>query len=306
MSQSTRLWAALLSVYVIWGSTYLAIALAVETMSPTFAVSTRYVAAGALLCAWLVWRTGWRALVVTRTELGSIALVAVLLIGANVLLFYAERTVPTSLASLIIASVPLIVATLRIAAGDRPPALVLAGIGAGFVGIAVLVRPSGDADVTGIALVVGSALAWATGSFLSPRLPLPRSSLTVTTLQMLVGGLIFLPLGLATAPEAGEVSARSLAGWAYLVVFGALVGYTAYVWLLAHAPIGLVATYAYVNPVVAIALGTMVLDESLTTGIVVGATIVLTSVAVVVRREPPSAEPVPLAAEPRTGSTIER
>ncbi|MFO7572711.1 MAG: EamA family transporter [Gaiellaceae bacterium] len=294
MSPSARLWTALFTIYVIWGSTYLAIALAVETMSPTFAVSTRYVVAGVLLAAWLVWRSGWHALVVTRMELASVAIVAVLLIGANVLLFYAERTVPTSLASLIIASVPLIVAALRIAAGDRPPATVLVGIAAGFAGIAVLVRPTVDADVTGIALVVGSALAWAIGSFLSPRLPLPRSSLTVTTLQMLIGGLIFLPLGLASAPEPGEVSARSLAGWAYLVVFGALVGYTAYVWLLAHAPIGLVATYAYVNPVVAIALGTAVLDESLTTAMVIGATIVLTSVAVVVRREPPVAEPVPL------------
>jgi drug/metabolite transporter (DMT)-like permease len=146
-------------------------------------------------------------------------------------------------------------------------------------------------------LVVLSALAWSTASFLSPRLPLPRDALTTTAYQMGIGGLVFLPLGLAAGPDPAEFSARSMLGWAYLVLFGAVVGYTAYVWLLRHAPISLVATYAYVNPVIAITLGAVVLDEDITTRIVVGATIVLTSVAVVVRREPPIAEPAPLPAE---------
>ena len=298
MSRRTRLWVPLGAVYTIWGSTYLGIALAVETMPPLFAVSTRYVAAGALLAAWIAWRRGGSALRLSRVELGAVSLVGVLLIGANGLLFFAERTVPIGLASLVIASVPLWVAVFRIAAGDRPPAVVLVAVVAGFAGVALLVRPSGDVGLGGLVLVVLSALAWSFGSFLSPRLPLPRSSFTATAYEMFIGGLVFLPFGLATRPDVAEFSARSLLGWVYLVLFGALVGYSAYVWLLAHAPLGLVATYAYVNPVIAIALGAVVLEESITGRIALGATIVLTSVAVVVRREPLPAEPAPVPGEP--------
>ena len=306
MSRNARLWVALATVYTIWGSTYLGIALSVETMPPLFAVSTRFVAAGLLLAGLVAWRRGLHVLRLGRRELGAVALVGVLLIGANGLLFFAERTVPIGLASLVIASVPLWVAVLRIVVGDRPPAIVLAGIGAGFVGIAILVRPSGDVKIGGLLLVLLSALCWSTGSFLSPRLPLPRSSFTATAYQMLIGGLAFLPFGLASHPHVSEFSARSLLGWAYLVVFGAIVGYSAYVWLLAHAPISLVATYAYVNPVIAIGLGAVVLDESVTGRIAVGATVVLTSVAVVVRREPLPAEPAPVHGESPVETTIER
>ena len=306
MSRNARLWVALATVYTIWGSTYLGIALSVETMPPLFAVSTRFVAAGLLLGALIAWRSGRRRLRVRRRELAAASLVGVLLIGANALLFFAERTVPIGLASLVIASVPLWVALFRIAVGDRPPTIVLAGIGAGFVGIAVLIRPSGAVHLGGLLLVLLSALCWATGSFLSPRLPLPRSSFTATAYQMLVGGLVLLPFGLATDPDVSAFSTRSLLGWAYLVVFGAIVGYSAYVWLLAHAPISLVATYAYVNPIIAIALGAIVLGESITQRIVFGAAIVLTSVAVVVRREPLPAEPAPVTGETPTESTIAR
>jgi drug/metabolite transporter (DMT)-like permease len=292
-------------VYTIWGSTYLAIALAVETIPPLFAVSSRFVAAGGILAVLVAFRRGGRALLIQRRELGAVALVGVLLIGANTLLFFAERTVPTGLASLVIASVPLWVALFRIAAGDRPPGIVLLGIGMGFVGVALLVRPGGDVRSWGVLLVVGSALAWSVGSFLSPRLPLPQDSLTATAYEMGIGGLVFLPLGLAAKPDPADFSTRSILGWAYLVTFGAVVGYTAYVWLLAHAPLSIVATYAYVNPVIAITLGAVVLDESITTSIVIGATVVLTSVAVVVRREPLPAEPAPLPAEGLPPNAVE-
>ena len=307
MSASTKLWVALGTVYTIWGSTYLGIALAVETMPPLFAVSSRFVAAGAILAGLVAWRRGSGSLRITRRELMAVTLVGVLFNGANALLFFAEETIPIGLASLIIASVPLWVAVFRILAGDHPPRLVLAGIVTGFVGVALLVRPSGDAEWEGIVLVVLSAFAWSIGSFLSPRLPLPSESVTATAYQMGIGGLVFLPLGLASGPHPEEFSSRSILGWLYLVVFGAIVGYTAYVWLLAHAPLSVAATYAYVNPVIAISLGAVVLDESITTQIVVGATIVLTSVAVVVRREPPTAEPAPLPAEvPGPSTTIAR
>jgi drug/metabolite transporter (DMT)-like permease len=142
-------------------------------------------------------------------------------------------------------------------------------------------------------LVLLSAVMWATGAFLSSRLRLPRDSFAATSYEMLFGGLLLLPIGLATThPHFSQFSGRSIGGWLYLVSFGSIVGYTAFVWLLDNAPIGTVATYAYVNPVVAIALGAIVLHEAITWTIVGGAALVLACVALVVRREsiPPEAE----------------
>jgi drug/metabolite transporter (DMT)-like permease len=136
---------------------------------------------------------------------------------------------------------------------------------------------------------------WATGSFISRRLPLPSDSLAATSFEMLAGGVILLPIGLATShPHFSEFSGRSIFGFVYLVTVGSLIGYTAYVWLLDNAPLGRVATYAYVNPVVAIALGAIVLHESITWTIGVGAALVLACVALVVRHET-EPRPVPVA-----------
>ena len=282
---NARAWTALWAVYLIWGSTYLGIKVAGDTMPAFFAVSSRFLLAGALLAGWVAWRQGRGALRVTRAELASAALIGLLLPGANGLLFIAERTVPTGVASLIIASVPLLVILMRLAGGERPPRLALVGVGVGFLGVAFLFRPEGGATWWGIAVTGISALAWAAGSYLSGRLPLPEDALVATTFEMLAGGLILLPVGLAQRPDLGSVSGKSLAAFVYLVVAGSLIGYTAYVWLLHHVPLGTVATYAYVNPVVAIALGALFLDESLTTRVLVGAAIVLGSVAIVVRTE---------------------
>ncbi len=282
---SARAWTALWAVYLIWGSTYLGIKVAGDTIPAFFAVSSRFLLAGALLAGWVAWRQGRGALRVTRAELASAALIGLLLPGANGLLFIAERTVPTGVASLIIASVPLLVILMRLAGGEHPPRLALVGVGVGFLGVAFLFRPEGGATWWGIAVTGISALAWAAGSYLSGRLPLPEDALVATTFEMLAGGLILLPVGLAQQPDLGSVSGKSLAAFVYLVVAGSLIGYTAYVWLLHHVPLGTVATYAYVNPVVAIALGALFLDESLTTRVLIGAAIVLGSVAIVVRTE---------------------
>jgi drug/metabolite transporter (DMT)-like permease len=291
LSHRTKVWVALCTVYVIWGSTYLGIELAGETIPPLFAVAWRFVVAGVLMAGWVAWRRGVSALRVSRPQLGSAALIGVLLPGANALLFVAERDVPIGLASLVIASVPLLVVALRFAGGDRPTRGAVVGVAIGFAGIALLVRPGGGATASGLALVVGSAVAWAVGSYLSGRLPMPRDAFAATALEMLAGGLFLLPIGLlATDFEPSEWSARSLLGWSYLVVFGSLIGFTAYVWLLQHAPLGKVATYAYVNPVVAIVLGAIVLHEAVTWRIVLGAGIVLAAVAAVVRRESVPAE----------------
>jgi drug/metabolite transporter (DMT)-like permease len=297
VSHAARVWIALGTVYVIWGSTYLAIELAGETIPPLFAVGTRFAAAGLLMCAFTAWRRGARALRVRRVELGSVVLVGSLLPGANAVLFVAERHVATGLAALIFGSVPLWVVLLRTGTGERPPIVALAGVLVGFGGLALLVRPGGRTSLGWLLVVVLVAATWAFGSFLSRRLPLPRDAFAAASLEMLAGGAILLPIGaLTTHPQLSAVSARSAFGWIYLVTVGSIVGFTTYVWLLHNAPIGRVATYAYVNPVVAIALGALVLHESLTWTTAAGAAVVLASVAVVVRQESLPAEPEPMPA----------
>ena len=295
---SGRAWAALWTVYVIWGSTYLGIALAGETIQPVFAAAVRFLLVGLLLSGWLLLRNGGASFGVGRAALGSAALTGVLLMGANALLFVAERDVPIGVASLVIATVPLWIVLLRAATGDRPRAVALAGTLAGFGGVALLLRPEGDASVGGLLLVQGSAATWALGAFLSTRLPLPADAVTTTAVQTLAGGTVLLPLGLALSGDQSldpaDWSARSLLGLVYLVLFGSIVGLTAFAWLLAHVPLGTVATYAYVTPVVAIALGMLVLDESVTWTLAAGAAIVLASVALVISRESRTAlEPFP-------------
>jgi drug/metabolite transporter (DMT)-like permease len=286
---NARAWTALWAVYVIWGSTYLGIELAGETIPPVFAAAVRFLLAGALMAGWVTMRRGREPFRIERSQLASATVVGMLLLGANAMLFVAERDVPIGLASLLIASVPLWILLLRTATGDRPGRLSLLGVATGFAGIAVLVRPGGHASLGGIVLILGSASIWATGSFLSSRLPMPPDAFVATAIEMLAGGAMLLPLGILLAGDESlspaAWSGRSLAGLVYLILIGSLVGYTAYVWLLGHVPIGTVATYAYVNPVVAILLGVVFLGESVTWQIAVGATVVLASVALVIRNE---------------------
>ncbi len=285
MSRRTRVWAALITVYVIWGSTYLGIYYAGRTIAPLFAASTRFIASGTIMALVVAARGG--TLRVSRRALLSCIVIGCLLPGANSILFFAERNVPTGLASLIIASVPLWVAVLRLTR-ERLPWQVLAGVGVGFAGVAVLAQPSGGAKWWGVALCFCSAVMWATGSYLSSRLEMPRDPFAATSLEMLAGGFVMLPLGVFTVHHFSP-SVGSIAGWCYLVVFGSVVGYTAYVWLLANAPLGMVSTYAYVNPVVAITLGVLFRGEQLTWRLLIGAVIVVVAVATVVRKEPPDA-----------------
>jgi drug/metabolite transporter (DMT)-like permease len=297
VNQSTRIAVALGTVYLLWGSTYLGIELTGETIPPLFAVGVRFLTAAALMFALTAWRRGPHVLRITREELVACAVVGALLPGANAVLFIAERHVPTGLSSLIIGSVPLWIVLMRTATGDRPPRIALAGVVVGFGGLLLLVHPNGHAPLWGLLLVVGSALMWASGSFLSSRVALPQDSFAATAYEMLVGGLLLLPIGIATtSPHPSHFSGRSIFGFFYLVTFGSVIGYTAYVWLLDNAPLGTVATYAYVNPVVAIALGAIVLHESITWTIAVGAVLVLACVAVVVRQESVPAEAEAMAA----------
>jgi drug/metabolite transporter (DMT)-like permease len=297
VSTSAKVWIALWVVYIVWGSTYLGIELVGETMPATFAAGMRFTAAGLLMLGFIAWRRGPARLRLTRRELASSAVVGLLLPGANSILFITEQKVPIGLTSLIIAAIPLWVVLLRLLARERPDLVSTIVLLVGFGGIVLLVQPGSDTGPLGYLLltVLGSFL-WALGSFLSPRIPVPRDALVATGYEMLVGGLVLLAIGLAVySPselDPGRWSGRSIFGLCYLVVFGSLLGYSAYVWLLANAPIAKVSTYAYVNPVVAIALGVVVLHESVTLRIAAGALLILVSVASVLRRESRTSVPL--------------
>jgi drug/metabolite transporter (DMT)-like permease len=286
VSHGAKVWVALWTVYIIWGSTYLAIAITGETLPLLLAVSTRFVVAGGIM-AFVVKRRGGSMRVPTRA-LASCALIGCLLPGANAVLFYAERDVPTGLASLLIASVPLWVVVLRLALRDRLPLTVLGGVGVGFAGVALLAHPSGATATHGVVLCILSAVMWSLGSVASRRLPMPDDVFAATAWEMIIGGCIMLPLGLATVGSPSP-SAASLFAWLYLVSFGSVIGFTAYTWLLANAPLATVSTYAYVNPIVAILLGFLFRNEHVSGRILVGAAIVVGAVAVVVGKEPPAA-----------------
>jgi len=289
VSHKAKVWAALWAVYIIWGSTYLAIAVAVETIPPMLAVSTRFIVAGTIMAFVVKARGG--TMRISRRAFLSCVLIGALLPGANAVLFYAEQDVPTGLASLLIASVPLWVVVLRLLWHERMPTAALASVGVGFAGVAILLQPEGNATVVGVGLCVLSAVMWAAGSFASSRLTMPSNPFAATSWEMLAGGFMMLPVGLT---QAGSVSpsTSSLLAWLYLVTIGSVVGYTAYTWLLANAPLGLVSTYAYVNPVVAILLGVLFRNEQITIRIAIGAAIVVSSVAVVVRQESPTSAPI--------------
>jgi drug/metabolite transporter (DMT)-like permease len=286
LSVKAKVWTALWAVYIIWGSTYLFIAIAVDTIPPMVAASTRFICAGGIMAVVVLCRGG--SLRIERRALISCVVIGCLLPGGNAVLFYAERDVPTGLASLIIASVPLWVVVMRLIGGERLPATALAGVGVGFAGVALLLRPEGEATALGIGLCILSALMWSLGSVLAARLPMPANPFAATAYEMTAGGLVMLPFGLASAGSASP-SAASMLAWLYLVTIGSVVGFTAYTWLLANAPLGTVSTYAYVNPVVAILLGVLFRDEEVTVLILAGAAIVVAGVAIVVRQEPPAA-----------------
>jgi drug/metabolite transporter (DMT)-like permease len=289
-----QIWTGLWIVYIVWGSTYLAIRVVVETMPPLLSGGVRFTFAGAILYLFLLLRGGREGVRFTREQVVSAAIVGTLLVtGGNGLVMVGEVDVPSALAALIIASVPLWVVVYRRVAGEAIATGTLVGVGVGFVGLALILLPSGSNDeVTswvGLLLLCIAAPSWALGSFLSKRRPLPSDPFLSTSLQMVLGGLTSVIGGLARG-EAGDVdfggfSSDSLLAYVYLIFIGSLVAFTAYVWLLQNAPVSKVATYAYVNPIIAIFLGWAILSEEITVWIVAGAAIVVASVATIVRKE---------------------
>lgn len=279
---------ALAAVYLIWGSTYLGIRFAIETLPPFVMAGTRFVIAGAILMLWSAQRGAPRP---TRAHwLGGTLVGAGLLLGGNGGVVLAERTVPSGLVAVIVALVPAWMVLLHwMTAGERPTHVTVAALVVGFAGTALLVGP-GDAgvdriDAFGTAAALFASLSWAAGSLYARRAPLPRDQLQANGVEQLAGGALLL-LAATLVGEWGElnaaaVSARSLLSLGYLVVFGSLVGFTAYLWLLRAVRPALASTYAYVNPVVAVFLGWALAAEPVTVRTLVAASIILVAVATI-------------------------
>ena len=287
-----HVWIALVLVYVLWGSTYFGIKIAVETIPPLFAAGSRFAVAALMLGAVLALRgVSLRA---TRSELGASAIAGGLLLGLGVgVVHVAETRIDSSVAAMIAGTVPLQIILLRLVAGENPHRATRLSTLAGLAGLGLVVAPGLGTGSTalGLAVMISSTFAWSTGSFLSKRLDLPRDPFVATAWEMAFGGA-FLLVGAAAFGEYGELGSSAFAldsvlAWAYLVVFGSLVGFSAYAWLLRSAPISLVVTHQYVNPLVAIALGMLFLGERPSPWSLAGAGLVIGAVYVAIKSEFP-------------------
>jgi drug/metabolite transporter (DMT)-like permease len=287
---AARIWLALGTVYLLWGSTYLGIKYAIATMPPLLMGSLRFLAAGGVLYL-LAIRQGDAAKDQPRTRqwLAALAIGGAMLVGGNGGVILAEQYVPIGIVALFVATAPLWMAIIdRLVFGRHLPPLVIVGLVIGFGGVAFMIGApgSGRINLFGAALALAAPLCWASGSVFTRHVKLPVRPLVAASMEMLWAGVLFGVLSLATG-ELGRVhwqgiSRTSWLALLYLIVFGSLIGFSAYVWLLRSAPLSLVSTYAYVNPVVAVVLGTIFIGESLTPRVVIAGSIILAAVALIV------------------------
>ncbi len=288
------IWVGLLILYVVWGSTYLGIAIAVDTIPPFLMAAVRFLIAGLVLLAWSVAREGRGFRAPSLREWRDSTVVGGLLLGGGMgMVAYGEQSVPSGITALIIAMMPVWVAVIgRIFLRERLPRLAIGGIVLGFVGVIILVGPSvfggtGALEPLALAAILFSPIAWSSGSlFSSHRARLPTQPLVATGAQMVTGGLVLTVMSLASGELAGfrleAVSTDSIIATAYLTIIGSLLAFTAYAWLLRVAPLPLIATYAYVNPIVAVILGALVLSEPIEPRTLVAGAVIVVGVAVIV------------------------
>jgi drug/metabolite transporter (DMT)-like permease len=303
-----RVIAAFAAVYVIWGSTYLFIRIAVQTMPPLLMAGVRFLIAGAILLAITARMPGRSADPIGRRQWRATAITgALLLFGGNGGVSYGEQFVPSGVVALLVATVPLFIAIFgAIFLGSRLRRVAIAGIVVGLAGTAVLLRPGGGGagDPGHMLLVLASPLTWAIGSLYATRGPLPKRPLVATGMEMVCGGAL-LVIGALVTGEGGAVhldriSVASFLSLLYLIVFGSLVAFSAYVWLLTKVPTTAVATYAYVNPLVAVLLGWLVLGERITGQTLIAAALIIVAVALILSRPPatPGRRPRPPVQDP--------
>jgi drug/metabolite transporter (DMT)-like permease len=284
----SKIWIALITLYIVWGSTYFGIKVAIETIPPFFHAAIRFLVSGLIILAWqkaageeLPTRKQWRSTFIIGT---------LLLLGGNGLVSWAEQFIPSGIAALVIATVPLSLVILEALrpGGVKPTWQAIVGLAIGFIGIFILAGPaeiSGsqtELNPLGVTALLAATVLWAFGSIYSKSADLPKSSFVTTGAEMLMGSIGLLLVSLLTGELNGwnpaEVSARSLGGLAYLITIGSIIGFGSYIWLLQNAPISLVATYAYVNPIVAVILGYFLGNETLEPRIWIAAAIIIGAV----------------------------
>lgn len=277
---------AFAAVYLIWGSTYLAIRIGVETIPPFFMAGIRFTVAGILLYGWMRFRGSPRP---TLIQWRSATIVGfLLLVAGNGVVAWAEQTVPSALTALIVAAVPMWMALMEWTMNDiRPHPAVMIGLVVGFAGIAMLVNPGvGGASAPGFFALLGATISWAAGSLYSRKAKLPESPFLSTAMEMVAGGamlfIVSLFMGEWSVFDAGKISVHSAEAVGYLVVFGSLIGLTSYVWLLRATTSARVSTYAYINPVVAMFLGWLIAGEALTDRMVTAAAVIIGAVALII------------------------
>jgi drug/metabolite transporter (DMT)-like permease len=287
-------WAALLVVWVVWGSTYLAMRIVVREMPPLAAAATRFACAGAIMgaVALLVDRRHGRP---TRRQWLDYAFIGVLLLSVgNSLVMWAEQTVPSGIAALIVATVPLWILLLDgLRPGGEPwTARVWIGTVVGLAGVALVARPQGEVGTAHWVSIVGlqvATLSWTIGSLYAQVVPKRLPLASAAAIEMLAGSLVIFAASRLFGEDWSRMAVASSRAWGgvgYLVVFGSLVGFTAFAFCLNELPATTVGTYAYVNPVVAVALGALVLDEPLTPGLLAGGLLIVASVALTTLRKP--------------------
>jgi drug/metabolite transporter (DMT)-like permease len=284
------IWAGMICIYVVWGSTYLAMRFGIQTMPPFLMAAARFLIAGGLLYAWQR-MSGVAA--PTRPQWRSAAIVGLfLLVGGNGGVVWAEQRIPSGIAALLVGSTPLWMVLIDGVLHRRLPSWRVAlGILVGLAGIAVLVGPSeltglhGDIDMLGAGIVTLAAFSWAAGSLYSRKADLPASPFLYNGMEMLCGGAGLLLLG-SLSGEWGRlnlaaISIPSWLGFGYLVIFGSLLGFSTYTWLLRSAPTTLVSTYAYVNPIVAVVIGNLLAQEPLTPRVILAAVVIVGGVVLI-------------------------
>jgi drug/metabolite transporter (DMT)-like permease len=295
-----KVWFALVTVYLVWGSTYLGIALVIKTAPPLLSMGLRFVAAFFILALILLIFKGKNVLKVTRPELMSSIFLGGLLLGFGIgNLTLAERYVPSGIAALIIAALPIWVTIFQRITGVRPKRITLVGIFLGLIGVAIIVLPGGAGPAPGadpskvkfwmFMILIGN-IAWAFGTFMTQRIPIPKDPFVLTTYEMLFGGLALIIASFFNGERfkvelITQMSPTSKWAWIYLVLIGSIVGYGAYIWLLNNTSLSLASTYAYVNPVIAVMLGLIVLSEPVDWPLFLGGAVVLSGVALVVSGE---------------------
>jgi drug/metabolite transporter (DMT)-like permease len=288
--QRLRLMVAFASVYLIWGSTYLAIRFAIETIPPFFMAAARFLLAGAILLVWARLRgAAWPERIHWRTGL---IIGGLLLLGGNGGVVWAEQRVASSLAALLVGAEPLWAVLLDWArpGGPRPSPVVGLGLLTGFAGVVLLAAPTSLAggepiDPLGTAALMAATISWAIGSIHSRSMPAPSSPLMSTAVNMLGGSALLFLAGLGTGEVArldlASLSTRSVVSLLYLVVFGAVIGFTAYLWLLRNTTLARASTYAYVNPVVALFLGWLLGGEPITARTLLAAAVIVAGVVTI-------------------------